>query len=140
MICILRNVITLQIIRGNEIPRKTACSKLQVPKIKYGYQINKTGSISKIKMTSDIFLIRGILRTMKYSNVGRYLDPCETYCKVFGKKFQAIIMFAGRSLLDRFLHVLHDSKCAYVSINASYQHIQTYSSILQEHTHAYSEP
>ena len=103
-------------------------------------QINKTGSISKIKMTSDIFLIRGILRTMKYSNVGRYLDPCETYCKVFGKKFQAIIMFAGRSLLDHFLHVLHDSKCAYVSINASYQHIQTYSSILQEHTHAYSEP
>ena len=94
--------ITLQIIRGNEIPGKAACSKLQVPKIKYGYQINKTGSISKIKMTSDIFLIRGILRTMKYSNVGRYLDPCQTYCKVFGKKFQAIIIFAGRSFLDHF--------------------------------------
>ena len=65
-------------------------------------QINKTGSISKIKMTSDIFLIRGILRTMKYSNVGRYLDSCQTYFKAFGKKFQAIIIFAGRSCIDHF--------------------------------------
>ena len=78
------------------------CSKLQVPKIKYGYQINKKGSFSKIKVTSDIFLIRDIFRTLKHSNVGRYLDPCQTYCKVFGKKFQAIIIFAGSSFLDYF--------------------------------------
>ena len=80
----------------------TACSKLQVPKIKYGYHINKKGSISKIKVVSDIFLIRGIFRTLKYSNVGWYLDPCQTYRKAFGKKFQAIIIFAGRSFLDHF--------------------------------------
>ena len=49
-----------------------------------------------------MFLIRGIFRTLKYTNVGRYLDPCQTYRKVFGKKFQAIIIFAGRSFLDHF--------------------------------------
>ena len=80
----------------------TACSKLQVPKIKYGHQVNKKGSISKIKVTSDIFLIRGILRALKYSNIGWYLDSCQTYCKVFGKTFQAIITFAGHSFLDHF--------------------------------------
>ena len=80
----------------------TACSKLQVPKIKYGYQINKTGSISKIKVTSGVFLIRGIFRTLKHLNVGRYLDPCQTYCKVFGKNFQAMIIFSGRSFVDHF--------------------------------------
>ena len=79
----------------------TACSKLQVPKIKYGHQSN-IGSISKFKMTSDIFLIHGIFRTMKYSDVGRYLDPCQTYCKVFGKMFQATIIFTGRSFVDHF--------------------------------------
>ena len=65
-------------------------------------KLTKKGSISKIKVTSDIFLIRGILRTMKYSNVGRYLDPCQTNCKVFGKKFQAVMIFSERSLLDHF--------------------------------------
>ena len=65
-------------------------------------KLTKKGSISKIKVTSDIFLICGILRTMKYSNVGWYLDPCQTYGKVFGKKFQAIIILAGRSFLDHF--------------------------------------
>ena len=63
-------------------------------------KLTKKCSISKIKVTSDILLIRGIPRTMKYSNVGRYLDPCQTYCKVFGKTFEAIIIFAGRSFLD----------------------------------------
>ena len=77
-----------------------ACSKLQVPKIKHGYQINKKGSISKIKVTSDIFLIRSVFRTLKYSNVGRYLDPCQMYREVFGKKLQATIIFGGRSFLD----------------------------------------
>ena len=100
IIFILGNVITLQIILRNEILGNNRLFK--VPKIKYGYQINKKDSISKIKVTSDIFLIRGIFRTLKHSNVGRYLDPCQTYCKVFGKKFQAIIIFAGRSFLDHF--------------------------------------
>ena len=102
IICIFGNALTLKIILRNEIREITPCSKLQVPKIKYGYQINKKGSISKIKVTSDIFLIRGIFRTLKYSNVGRYLDPCQTYCKVFGKKFQAIIIFPGSFFLDHF--------------------------------------
>ena len=65
-------------------------------------KLTKKGPISKIKVTSDIFLIGGMLRTMKYSNGGRYLDPCQKYCKVFEKKFQAIIIFAGRSFLDHF--------------------------------------
>ena len=64
--------------------------------------LTKKDSILKIKVTSDIFLIRGIFRTLKYSNVGRYLDPCQTYCKVFGKKIQAIIIFTGHSFLDHF--------------------------------------
>ena len=55
-----------------------------------------------IKVTSDIFLIRDIFKILKYSNVGRYLDPCQTYRKVLRKKFQAIIIFAGRSFLDHF--------------------------------------
>ena len=65
-------------------------------------KLTKKGSISKIKVTSDIFLIRGIFRTLKYSKVGRYLDPCQTYRKVFGKKFQPIFIFAGRTFLDHF--------------------------------------
>ena len=73
-----------------------------MPKLKYGYQINKKGLNFKIKVTSDTFLIRGILRTMKYSNGRRYLNPCQTYCKVFGKKFHAMIIFVGRSFLDHF--------------------------------------
>ena len=65
-------------------------------------KLKKKGPISKIKVTSDIFFIGGMLRTMEYSNGGRYLDPCQKYCKVFEKKFQAIIIFAGRSFLDHF--------------------------------------
>ena len=65
-------------------------------------KLTKKGSISKIKVTSDIFLIRGTLRTMKYSNGRRYLNACQTYCKVFGKKFHAMIIFVGRSFLDHF--------------------------------------
>ena len=80
----------------------TACLKLQVPKIKHDYQIHKKGLISKFKMTSDIFLIRGIFRILKYSNVGRYLGPCQTYRKFCRKNFQDIIFFAGRSFLDHF--------------------------------------
>ena len=41
-------------------------------------KLTKKGLISKIKVTRDIFVIRGILRTVKYSNVGQYLDPCQT--------------------------------------------------------------
>ena len=52
-------------------------------------KLTKKGSISRIKVTSDIFLIRGIFKTLKYSNVGRYLDTCQTYRKVFVKTFQA---------------------------------------------------
>ena len=65
-------------------------------------KLTEKGSVSKIKVSSDIFLIRGIFRTLKYSNVAQYLDPCQAYCKVFGKKFQATIIFAERSFLDHF--------------------------------------
>ena len=65
-------------------------------------KLTKKVSISKINVTSDIFLIRDIFRTLKYSNVGRYLDPCQTYCKIFGEKFQVIIMLEGLSFLDHF--------------------------------------
>ena len=65
-------------------------------------KLTKKGSTSKIKVTSDIFLIRGIFRTLKYSNVGRDLDPCQTYCKVFRVKLEAVIIFPGGSFLDHF--------------------------------------
>ena len=65
-------------------------------------KLTEKGSVSKIKVSSDIFLIRGIFRTLKYSNVAQYLDPCQAYCKVFGKKFQATIIFVERSFLDHF--------------------------------------
>ena len=50
----------------------------------------------------DIFIIRGIFRTLEYSVVRRDLNPCQTYCEVFGKKFQAIIIFTRSSFLDHF--------------------------------------
>ena len=53
-------------------------------------------------MNPDVFIIRDIFRTLDYSEVPRYLDTCQTYCKVLGKKFQAMIIFAGRSFLDHF--------------------------------------
>ena len=65
-------------------------------------KLTKKGSISNTKVTSDIFLIPDIFRTLKYSNVRRYLDPCQTYRKAFGKMFQAITIFAGHSFLDHF--------------------------------------
>ena len=32
-----------------------------------------------------IFAIPGIFRALKYSKAWGYLDPCQTYCSVFGK-------------------------------------------------------
>ena len=98
----------------------TACSKLQVTQIKHGYQMKKKSSISKVNVACsnadlfslyyepwlvrnpDMFIIRGIFRTLEYSKVRRYLDPCQSFCKVFEKKFHAIIAFAERSFLDHF--------------------------------------
>ena len=40
-VCIFENVITLQIILRNEIPGNNGLFQLQVPKIKYSYQIKK---------------------------------------------------------------------------------------------------
>ena len=72
----------------------TACSKLQVPKIKYGYQFKKS-LISKIHEACsstdlfslynelghvrkpNIFIICGIFRNLEYSKIRRYLDPCQ---------------------------------------------------------------
>ena len=56
-----------------------ACSKLQVSKIKYGYQIKKksvyehwyVGKPSKI-------IILGMFRILEYSKVWRHLGPCWT--------------------------------------------------------------
>ena len=92
-------------------------------------KLTKKGSISKIKVTSDIFLIHGIFRTMKYSNVGRYLDPCQTYCKVW-KNVPGYNYFCRTLLRRPFLDVQQDSKFAYVSINASYL-VQLFQVLLQ---------
>ena len=97
IIDIFRNAITLKTILRNEIPGNNGLFK-----VKYDYQINKKSSISKISMTSDIFLICGIFRILKYSNARWYLIHYQIYWKVFGKKFQGIIIFAGRSFLDHF--------------------------------------
>ena len=40
-------------------------------------KLTKKDSISKFKVT----LIRGIFRILKYSNVGRYLDPLDKSLK-----------------------------------------------------------
>ena len=97
IIDIFRNAITLKTILRNEIPGNNGLFK-----VKYDYQINKKSSISKISVTSDIFLICGIFRILKYSNARWYLIHYQIYCKVFGKRFQGIIIFAGRSFLDHF--------------------------------------
>ena len=107
-------------------------------------KFKKKDSILKIKVTSDIFLIRGIFRTLKHSNVGRQLDPCQTYCKVFGKKVPGYNCFCRTLLLRPFLDVWQDSKCAYVSINSSYLVqlfqvlLQAYSDIFEHYPRAYS--
>ena len=62
---------------------------LQVPKIKYGYQIKRKSSVSKINVarsnTNFYYepwhvrnpdIIGGTFGTLKYSKVRRYLDPC----------------------------------------------------------------
>ena len=92
-----------------------ACSKLLVPKIKHSHHISKKRSISKIKVTSNIFLICGTFRTLKYSNVGRHLDLCQTYRKVFGKKFQAIIILqeAPSQTISRCLSGFSMRLCIY---------------------------
>ena len=97
----------------------------------------------------DIFIIRKIFRTLEYSKVRRHLNPCQTYCKVFRKKFQAVIIFAERFFLDHirclagFLNVpiyLQMLLGLYSLFRFYFRHIQTYSSIIREHTHAYTEP
>ena len=47
-ICIFGKVITLQIILKNENQGEMTCSKLQVPKLKYGYQIIKKVPFQKL--------------------------------------------------------------------------------------------
>ena len=97
-IWIFRNVITLQIILRNEIPGNNDLSKVTClnVKIKYGYQIKRKSSRINVTCSNtnlyyepwhvrnpNIFLMHGIFRTLEYSKVQRYLDPCQTYCKVF---------------------------------------------------------
>ena len=111
-----------------------ACSNTDLFLLYYEpWQVRKPG----------IFIIRGIFRTLEYSKVRRYLDSRQTYCNIFGKQFQATIIFAGRSFLDHF-RCLGDSKCSYVSINAtqlvqSFQVLfQAYSDIFENYSRAYS--
>ena len=101
---IFGNVIALQIILRIKISGINGLFKvdlLQVPKIKYGYQIKKKSLISKINVACSnanlislyyeswqvrnpgIFIIPGIFRSLEYSKVRRNLDPCQTYCKFF---------------------------------------------------------
>ena len=48
------------------------------------------------------FSIPGIFRNLVYSKIRRYLDPCQTYCSVFGRYFLAIIIFCWMLLLRPF--------------------------------------
>ena len=72
----------------------TTCLKLQVPhqkKKKNGYQIKRKSSISKINVAySKTNLFSTYYESWYARNpdkVPRYLDPCQTYYKVFGKSF-----------------------------------------------------
>ena len=47
IICIFGNVTILKIILRNEFPGNNGLFKVQVPKIKYGYEINKKRPIFK---------------------------------------------------------------------------------------------
>ena len=90
----------------------------------------------------DIFIIRGIFSALEYLKIRRYLDPCQTYCKIFGKKVQAVIIFAGHSFLDHFrclagFMYLQMLLCMYSNFRFCFGQDQAYSSIIQEHTHAY---
>ena len=109
----ISNVTTLQIIPRDKIPENNCLFKVTSTYYKVWLQILKS-SILKVTVSCsnaglfslyyepwhirnpDTFMIRGIFRTLDYLKVRRYLDPCQTFCKVFGKTFQAIITFAER--------------------------------------------
>ena len=111
---------TLQMILRDEIPGNNCLFKVTSTSNKAWLPNEKKSSISKVNVACsnadlfslyyepwlvrnpDMFIIRGIFRTLEYSKVRRYLDPCQSFCKVFGKKFHAIITFAERSFLDHF--------------------------------------
>ena len=89
-ICISGNVITLQIIPGNDILENNDLFKVTItsPK-KNGYQIKRKNSIPKINVAySKTNLFSTYYESWYARNPGkvpRYLDPCQTYYKVFGK-------------------------------------------------------
>ena len=96
-ISISGNVITLQIIPGNNILENndlfkvTSTSPKKKKKKKNGYQIKRKSSISKINVSySKTNLFSTYYESWYARNpdkVPRYLDPCQTYYKVFGKSF-----------------------------------------------------
>ena len=49
---------------------------------------------------------KSIYKTLEYSKDQQYLDTCQTNCKIFMKKFQPTIIFAGRYFLDHFRYLL----------------------------------
>ena len=72
--------------------KKPTCSNLQIPKIKYGYQIKKKIWLQKSNFISlyyehwhirspDKFIIRGIVRILEYSQSRQYLDRCQRLSK-----------------------------------------------------------
>ena len=67
----------MQIIPRNEIPGNSALLKVTSTE-KYVYQVNKKVPFQKLiphlPRNSDIFIIRGIFRTLENSKVRRYLD------------------------------------------------------------------
>ena len=96
----------------------------------------------------DIFIIRGMFRTLEYSKVRHYLHPSQIFCNVFRKQFQAYNQFLLKAPSQTILDVWQDSKYAYVSISAT-QLVQLFQILLQacsdifkhySNTHAYSEP
>ena len=116
IICILGNVITLQIILRSKttgykdlfkaarlvnfcFKRNTKLRKSSTSKINVACSNTKLFSLCYEQWhirNPSIFLIRGT-RTLEYSKVRQYLDPCQTYSNVFQKKFQAIIILRNAS-------------------------------------------
>ena len=94
-------------------------------------------------MNPDIFIIRDIFRTLDYLKVLRYFDPYQRYFKVLVKRFQTMI-FLQDAPFQTVLDVWQNSKCAYISVNATqlvqlFQVLfQTYSDIFEHYSRAYS--
>ena len=98
----------------------TACSKLQVPKIMYGYQISKKRL--NFKNYGDQLHIPNPWHIQNPEILKRWtvFRSLSDISQNLWKKVPGNNYFCRTFLLRPFLDVWQDSKCAYVSINSSY--------------------